>query len=224
VFPYCAVVLVYSAAFGPGTGWLYGPDIVATAGHCLNTGEQVWVPLTGKYPLRIGYRTQPGEPYRWCGARRLYSARGWTDGGDERYDYGAIALDRDIGSELGWLGVGWTDRPLTGHTATHLGYGMRRWQELRTESDFDPIQLAGHGHVRDEIDGQTFYDIPTDRGSSGGPILVDGLPPGCVAAIHTTAAHPDDDSLPAAHRQYSHGTAVSKYVFDNLIAWRDHRD
>jgi glutamyl endopeptidase len=218
-FPHRAVVLVFSEAFGPSTGWLFGPDIVATAGHCVSPSESVWMPVDGKHRLRIGYRTGHDEQYRWCNARRLYSVRGWSDDADERCDYGAIKLDRTIGDELGWFGLAWSEQTLPGREAVVLGYGTRPWQELRTESDFTPIQFSGHGYLREVSDGQAFYDAKTDKGTSGGPVFARGWPDLCPAAIHTTAAHPDAD-LPEAHRRYSHGTAISRAVFDNLIAWR----
>jgi hypothetical protein len=99
---------------------------------------------------------------------------------------------------------------------------MRRWPELRQDSDFTPIQFSGRGHLRDAFDGQAFYDAPTDKGTSGGPVFAGGWPDLCPAAIHTTAAHPDGD-VPEPHRRYSHATIISRPVFENLMAWRTDR-
>ena len=221
-FPYRALVLVLSPAFGPSTGFLYGPDMVATAGHCVNTGEGVWIPIDGKYPLRVGFRTRIDEPYRWCNPTRLYAAHEWAHGGDERFDYGAIRLDREIGRELGWFDLAPGERERIGRDACVIGYGMRPWQEIQSRLDFDVVPYIGNGSMRDELDGQLFYDARTDKGMSGGPVCVRQEDGWRVAAIHAMAAHPDE-ALPEPHRLYSHGTTISREVFENLMLWREEK-
>src|SRR5262245_42468414 len=93
-FPSRAVVHIISNR-GTCTGWLFGPDIVATAGHCLNTGGQpgnddAWADLES---IRISTHAADGETGiipagESCRAQRLYASRGWLDSAADDQDFG----------------------------------------------------------------------------------------------------------------------------------------
>lgn len=110
-YPARAVVLI---TFNGGrcTGWLYGPDIVATAGHCVHTGGSsgTWRTNVKIWPGYNGTDATFGS----CRSIRLYSVTGWTNKRDERFDYGSIKLNCAIGNTTGWFGYWWQDDDLTG--------------------------------------------------------------------------------------------------------------
>lgn len=101
-------VLIYSSTDGWCTGFLIGPDTVATAGHCVfhNTAtKRGWWNMS-RMSVYPGYNGATGvAPYGSCGVRNLYSNQGWTGGAaNYDWDYGVIKLNCRIGASLGWYG------------------------------------------------------------------------------------------------------------------------
>jgi len=90
-----------------GTGWLYGPRCVITAGHC------VYSHTAGGWAQRIEVipgLDSPTVPYGSQTSTDLRSVAGWTTNADPNdrvlYDYGAIILPNDtFGRTLGYFGA-----------------------------------------------------------------------------------------------------------------------
>jgi glutamyl endopeptidase len=205
-YPSRAVALITFAG-GRCTGWFIGPDTVATAGHCVHTGG-----TSGRWVRRTSVRVYPGfdentAPYGRCTARRLYSVRGWTRSRDERYDYGAIKLNCNIGNIVGWFGF--LSRPVTtsmnDYPTTISGYPgdkpLQQWQS----SD----------KVRATENRQIFYANDTAGGMSGSPIWFDLVGPYSIG-IHAYGTHGN-----APHSTYNHGTRIVPPVFNNLLNWKN---
>lgn len=207
-YPARAVVLVTFTG-GRCTGWLYGKDIVATAGHCVHSGPGgTWKTNVRVYPGRNGILS----PYGVCTAKRLHSVTGWTVSGNEAYDYGAIKLNCTIGNTTGWFGFWWQSASLTGLSTRTNGYPgdkpLTQWRSL----DF----------VRSTGTSQIFYQNDTVGGQSGSPVyqlratgsaFCTGY---CSMAIHAYGLH---GSVP--HSTNNHGTRINQSVFNNLVAWRN---
>jgi len=121
-YPARAVALIRSDS-GDCTGWLYGKDIVATAGHCVHDGGfgGSWATNVRVYPGRNGTYS----PYGSCSAKRLYSVTGWTEDRDNKYDYGAIKLNCSIGNTTGWFGYWWQSASLNNLPSTINGQATR---------------------------------------------------------------------------------------------------
>lgn len=118
-FPERAVALI---TFNGGrcTGWLYGKDIVAAAGHCVHDGGSggSWKTNVVVYPGRNGSYS----PYGSCSAKQLHSVQGWTVDGNQEYDYGAIKLNCSIGDTTGWFGYWWQSGSLDNLPSIINGY------------------------------------------------------------------------------------------------------
>lgn len=208
-FPARAVALVTFAG-GRCTGWLYGRDVVATAGHCVHSGGSggAWRTDVRVYP---GY-TGTSAPYGSCTAKRLHSVTGWTTDKDERYDYGAIKLNCTVGDSTGWFGYWWQAASLTGLPAVINGYPGDKPLEQWKSTD----------QIRVTETRQVYYANDTVEGMSGGPVYYN-RPSGsaycsgyCSMAIHAYGLH---GSYP--HSSYNHGTRIVEAVFNNLKAWKD---
>jgi len=212
VFPNRALVIVRTTGLATCTGWLMAADVVATAGHCVNTGKGFWAPLKGPYPLQVSYPVAGGM--KWCNAKRLYSTQGWVEHGDERYDYGAVKLACDIGKQLGWWGFGWTNETYVGRMLSLTGYVSSDPATKCYGAAQDRVQCVGNGAGRQQADGQLFYDIDTSIGDSGSPVV--SACNSCAVAIHTTPFEPDK---PEPHKNLNHGTLITGRVFENLKAW-----
>jgi glutamyl endopeptidase len=198
---------------GSCTGWFYGPNVVATAGHCVHTGGQ-------RGSWRTNVRVWPGydagsRPYGSYSARWLASVTGWTQFADEQYDYGVIKLWTNVGNTVGWYGIWWQTASLDGLPSVIVGY----------PGDKSPTQSqwVGVDQVRVTQTNQVFYKTDTFNGMSGSAVWQD-RPSGsafcangpCAYAIHTKGLH---GAVP--HSDHNHGTRITQPVYNNLVAWRN---
>jgi len=202
-FPYRAVVFI-KVNGGRCSGFLYGKDIVATAGHCVHGGGSAgkWYKDAVVWPGR----DDRFVPYGPCKGRKLYSVAGWVERGDERYDLGAIKLDCEIGKLTGWFGLA-TESDVTGFASEVAGYpadkGLGQW----THKD----------SVRQTSDLQIFYQNDTEGGMSGGPVFLDLAGCGiCSMSVHAYYLHGQ-----TPHSDHNHGVKLTPEVYNTLIAWRD---
>lgn len=204
-FPARATVVV-TFSEGRCTGWLIGPDTVATAGHCVHSGGPGghWRRAVVVYPGRNG----AASPYGSCTVRRLHAVAGWTDGSDDRYDYGAIKLNCGIGETTGWYGLFWQPGSLTGLPTLINGY----------PGDKPLTQWRSTDQVRVSEARRVFYRNDTVGGMSGSPVWTRRGPgcPACAMAVHAYGTY---GARPFARN--NHGARITKHVFDNLIAWSD---
>jgi glutamyl endopeptidase len=210
-FPARAIALVIADREGATlgcTGFLIGPDTVATAGHCVHGGpDSTWHENVEVHPGRNGSKS----PYGSCTARALYSVTGWTEHGREDFDYGAIKLRCKVGIATGWFGFWWQQATLAGLEEVLAGYpGDKATGQ----------QWKGSGPVGASSSRQVFYAVDTAPGQSGSPIYtVDGAPEdrcsgSCAFGIHAYGIHGKGH-----HASKNHGTRISKSVFNNLVAW-----
>lgn len=207
-YPARAVVLITFAS-GRCTGWLYGRDIVATAGHCVHTGGSggSWQTNVRVYPGRDG----SSAPYGSCTAKRLYSVTGWTQNRDEKYDYGAIKLNCSIGNTTGWFGYWWQSASLNNLPIQINGY----------PGDKPLTQWKSTGKVAVTQERQVFYQNDTLGGMSGSAVF-QNRPAGssfcvgtCAMGIHAYGLHGS-----APHSNNNHGTRIVQAVFNNLVSWK----
>lgn len=214
-YPARAVVQITRNGAAHCTGWLYGPDVVATAGHCVHSGggDGDWYTGLAVWPGRNG----SFAPYGSCAARQLYSVTGWTVNGNEAYDYGAIKLNCSIGNTVGWFGYWWQSASLTGARILINGYPGDK--PFGTQWRGDRVARA----VAVSRTNQIFYRNDTTGGMSGSPIY-QIRPAGspfctgyCAMGIHAYG-FPHGDY---PHDTYNHGTRITEARFNNLIAWRD---
>ncbi|MFL6260652.1 MAG: trypsin-like serine peptidase [Thermoanaerobaculia bacterium] len=203
-YPWRAIVLVTFTG-GRCTGWLFGSDVVATAGHCVHTGGSsgTWMSNVRVYPGRNG----SSSPYGSCTAKRLYSVLGWTASKDENYDYGAIKLNCTVGNTTGYFGFWWQSASLTGLSTTLAGY----------PGDKLLTQWKSTGTVAWTQDLQIYYPDDSVEGDSGAPVFQNRSGCGqCSMAIHGHGLH---GFFP--HSSYNHGVRISQPVFNNLVSWKN---
>jgi V8-like Glu-specific endopeptidase len=87
------------------SGTMIQPSYVLTAGHCVNHGNGgAWANSITVVP---GYRDN-WAPYGSAYATNFLSFTPWVYDGNFNFDIGVIALDRAIGSTVGWHGFGYT--------------------------------------------------------------------------------------------------------------------
>src|SRR6185503_12097142 len=91
-----------------GTGWFIGPRTLVTAGHCVYIkgsgvpGRDGWVRRMAVMPGRNGSTL----PYGSVTTTSFRAVTGWTQNGDQNFDYGVIILPTPLGDQTGWIGYG----------------------------------------------------------------------------------------------------------------------
>jgi len=200
------------------TGWLYADNMVATAGHCVHPGDgndgggpnNFFDPDT--YEVSAG-RNGADTPYGTCGVNTLYSVEGWMLDGVEERDYGAIALDCNVGDTTGTWGLWWQEDDMDGYDTTVTGYPC-------DQADGTMWRHAGMS-VEETEDEQLFYLNDTFGCQSGAPVYErretgqEFCVGWCVMAIHAYGPH----GWFGDHSNYNHGTRIDEPLFDNLMAW-----
>jgi V8-like Glu-specific endopeptidase len=200
----CICSLLIKAADGSnwiGTGWLVGPRILLTAGHCVYIhGRGGWAEQIEVIPGRRG----PERPFGSCTATSFWSVRGWADLRRREYDYAAILLpaERRYGEELGWYGFAVrSDDALDGTMVNISGYpgdqpAGTQWFHAKELTDVEDRVLT--------------YTIDTAGGQSGAPVWIKYADGGRYGVgIHTNG-----------HITGNSATRINQAVFDNIKYWK----
>jgi glutamyl endopeptidase len=185
-----------------GTAWFISPRTLATAGHCIfikgsgNPNRDGWVSSIDVVPGRNGFL----KPLGTLKAKTFWSVRGWTEKGDQNFDYGAIILDEPFGVNTGWFGYGvHEDSKLVGVQAHVTGYPGDKPSGTLWHHSL-PIASVGAPKV--------FYAIDTAGGQSGAAVylLENGLP--IAVAVHAYGGSVSNS-----------GTRITSAVYQNFRQW-----
>lgn len=186
-----------------GTGWFIGPHTLMTAGHVVYIknsgvpGRDGWVKSIQVMPGRNGSTL----PYGSVTSSSFRSVQGWTQNGDENYDYGAILIPSQLGSTVGWFGFGvWPDADLLASTGNIAGYPGDKaagtlWYASRKIAAVNSQKV--------------YYDIDTAGGQSGSAVyrIINGVRYGI--AIHAYGGAVNNS-----------GTRITTQVYNNMVAWK----
>ncbi len=186
-----------------GTGWFIGPHTLMTAGHVVfikNSGvpgRDGWVKKIQVMPGRNG----GAMPFGSVTSSNFRSVVGWTNNGDENYDYGAIIIPTELGSTVGWFGFGvYSDADLKASIANISGYPGDKPAGT---------QWYDHRQVASVNSRKVFYDIDTMGGQSGSAVyrIISG---GRYAiAVHAYGGATTNS-----------GTRIVTPVYNNMVAWK----
>jgi glutamyl endopeptidase len=186
-----------------GTGWFIGPHTLATAGHVVfikNSGvpgRDGWVKRIQVMPGRNGNTL----PYGSVTSSNFRSVTGWTNSGDQNFDYGAIVIPTNLGNTTGWYGFGvYPDAELLNSVGNITGY----------PGDKPVGTLWYDAHKIAAVNGRkVYYDIDSAGGQSGSAVyrVINGGRYG--VAIHAYGGATTNS-----------GTRIIQEVFNNLMAWK----
>lgn len=199
------------------TGFMIAPNVVATAGHCVNFGASGG---TGFFQ-KSSYRIYPGRngstiPYTCPGgstvlASQLWTNSTWNSSGAETNDYGAITLSCNIGTTVGYFG--WTTgNQAIGNEVDTQGYPGDKPSGTQWDADNCTTSTVSTSFVQCTIQAtsstQLFYKNDTFGGQSGSPLFtVTSSGCTCAIGIHAYGLH---GSSP--HSTNNHGTRVNSTV------------
>ena len=186
-----------------GTGWFIGPHTLMTAGHVVfikNSGvpgRDGWVRSIQVMPGRNG----GSLPYGSVTSTNFRSVTGWTNNGDENYDYGAIIIPTELGNTVGWCGFGvYSDADLRAVVGNISGYPGDKptgtqWYDARRIASVNSRKV--------------FYDIDTAGGQSGSAVyrIINGGRYG--VGIHAYGGSSTNSA-----------TRIVTPVYNNMVAWK----
>ena len=174
-YPWSAIVSLYiesPSGNGIGTGFFIGPKTIATCGHCVfirpktDPSKADWATRITVMPGRNDSLSPPNNlPFGSVVAPRssLRSVKGWTERGENGYDYGAIVLSTELGRRTGWFGFGaYTNAQLLAMIGNLSGYpgdkgGGTQWFHASKVTNVDDLRV--------------FYQIDMMPGHSGSPVF-----------------------------------------------------
>lgn len=172
-----------------GTGFLEGPDVMATAGHNFWKPPFAWVDECRIYVRQNSavYGSSYYYPLEWT------CASDYTKNGDANYDWCAVTLQNNLGSTNGWFGKGWSKSDINGKNVTVSGY---------PGGNKEGYQYKDSGTTRGSTTYIVLYDIDTEGGQSGSPVYDSN---GIVWAIHTFGSD-----------QYNGGNRITEWLYNIL--------
>jgi len=186
-----------------GTAWFIGPHTLMTAGHVVYiknsgvAGRDGWVRSIDVMPGRNGNSL----PYGTVTSSNFRSVTGWTNNGNQNYDYGAIIIPTNLGNTTGWLGFGvYTDAVLLNSVGNISGYPGDKPTGTQW---YDAHRIATVNSRK------VYYDIDTAGGQSGSAVYRITNKGRYAFAIHAYGGATTNS-----------GTRIVKPVYDNMVAWK----
>ena len=165
----CKLLITYqNGTHGEGTGFIYGDNLLATAGHVLydqsagrggTPAEIEIIPGADGEERPFGsYMAIPGEN------SAFHTPSRWKTRQDWQYDYGVIQMEDDFDPEIGLLSLGhyedYDREALQGATLSIFGYDAGSFH-----------QLAAKGDVQKARAFDLLYRIGIMPGQSGAPVM-----------------------------------------------------
>lgn len=186
-----------------GTGWFVSPKVLITAGHCVYIKG-------GSVPAREGWvkkiQVMPGRnesvtPFGMQSAVEFWTVKGWGEGGQEAYDYGAIILPGAFPTDLGAFGFAvLNDQTLKDRIINVAGYPGDQpqgtlWYDYREIASLSPDKV--------------YYEADTAGGQSGAPVYL---------------IRPDKQRVAVGVHAYggmssNSATRISTQAYANILAW-----
>lgn len=169
VMPYSAIgrvqVTYTDGTSGSGTGFLFGPNDVATAAHVLchkgSVAKEIsfWIPGAG------------GPVTTYKGTKQAFPSE-FKENDDGEYDWGVFHINSNIGNTKGYFG--WVSNVTIGTVVQVIGYHNSK------------MMIAGE-RVTYVTDRLVKYKVDTLPGQSGGPVLNRALD-NKIVAIHSAGS------------------------------------
>jgi V8-like Glu-specific endopeptidase len=194
-----------------GTGVLIAPRLVLTAGHNLfnnTTGGnavevRVYAGLNGNYTT---VRSVLGV--------RFLSVVEWVNGGNPSFDYGAIVLPTDLGTQLGFFSVqGLANQELASLMVNNAGYPVDCPGAVSASCPLPGTRMfLDTGQIIQATDFTFTHTLDTAGGSSGSPLfLVQNVEPLYrVIGVHTYGISTGMGNI---------ATRINLMAYETIVDW-----
>jgi V8-like Glu-specific endopeptidase len=205
-YPWCTnASLLITARDGSqwiGTAWFVSKRTLVTAGHCVFiknsgvAGRDGWVKSIQVLPGR----DEDEFPFGKATSTHFHSVVGWTESGDENYDYGAIILPAALPKHPGSIGYAvYPDADLKAMTVNVAGYPGDKDQGTLW---YDTRKVASVTSTK------VFYAVDTAGGQSGAAVYRIDQGRRIAVAVHAYGGVTTNS-----------GTRISTPVFTNIQSW-----
>lgn len=205
----CAIEITWSDGCVSGaTAFMIGPDLAATAGHCVYDyyGES----NHSAHGLAKSIKVTPGksgnsEPYGVAYAKTFVYETSWKGAGNVKEDWGLIKLDRRIGEKCGSMGFACSDdySGWVGKYVTVTGYPKPFSRDWKLYTHREKVMSAKDLYMT--------YKVDTESGQSGSPVIEDGT--GYAIGIH----HGGDS---VENSGYNLGVNITRARFNTFKSYR----
>ncbi len=193
-----------------GSGFMIGPNAVATCGHLVcddGFGEDgkswSWAKSAKVYPALNTGTNQ--APYGFAYSTNFICGRDWAKNLNFEDDWGIIILDSNIGNKVGWLGLRWQSDSYNGEHIMVNGYPNIKgnsWDMYMCRgtisASYPKLLYSKNAYI--------------SQGNSGGPCYIDSNETG-YTAIGISSHHPwnSDDAV---------FCRITETVFNEFIKYR----
>lgn len=181
------------------TGFIEGPDVIITAGHCVHYNDYGgWLTSFTYYPAQ----NETIYPFSSAGMSSISFSSNWANNESQNDDWAIVVVNRNVGADTGWMGLGWASGSINGYDISVTGYsGDKTLGTMWTAA----------GEITGTLTYRLKHDIDTYSGQSGAPMFT--FTTGIVWGIHAYGT---------SFLVYKNsGTRITEYLF-NLIS--DKRD
>ena len=190
-----------------GTGFMIGPNTVATCGHCIYSteyGSGRWATSVTVTPAKAG----SSSPYGQAISTSYEVGGNWANNEDETDDWGIIRLNTNIGNNVGWLGLRWQSNSYNGTSVDVNGYPKLE------DSNGNEIKIMYHawGTVTASYDRMLrSTNINNLGGMSGGPMYIYSSEYGYQAIAFTRGENPNFNAY----------VRIDEWIFNKFKSYRD---
>ena len=169
-----------------GTASLQNHDILLSAAHCIWIGDYAsfdsegWADTVEFFPGRDGYSSYgtKGTAVKMAISME-YVNNGKADIYDTQNDWTIITLDKDLGSQYGWLGLHGCSEVELGYTMDIIGYPGDKGDYYQWKSTGEVTAIENYNMI---------LSAYVYEGNSGGPIVIDGYVYGILAFKRTNSS------------------------------------
>lgn len=138
--PWCNTVRLLMKINGNnyvGSGFMIGPNSVATAGHCVYSKSNGWASSITVIPAVNG----TSKPYGTATMTSMECGGNWYKDENNQDDWGIIRVNKNIGKSTGWLGLRWQSASYNNQYLYANGYPAeycpQYFEQPVTDSNFD---------------------------------------------------------------------------------------
>lgn len=199
-----------------GSGFMIGPNAVATCGHVLcNNGfgednnSWAWIKSAQITPA-MNTGSNP-KPYGSANATYFICGREWAKNLDNEYDWGIIILDSNIGNKVGWLGLQYQSSSYTGDDIRVNGYP-------KINGSSETLYMCTGTVSKSQSRLLYSKNAYISGGNSGGPCYIYSKETGYTAigiSIHTISSDPNGKYvIETVFRR------IDKPVYNELVKYR----
>ncbi len=203
-----------------GSGFMIGPNAVATAGHVVYQRQNIGKFFVGNATIIPAHNSSSNSrPYGVAHATYFYCGSGWANNEDHSDDWGIIELDSNIGNKTGWLGLRWQSASYVNTSTFVNGYPAK----VNGKTNVGRDQCFRHGRINTSTKANMLEstNMYASHGDSGGPCYIYSNDTGYTAIGITSKVDPIDLS----DTEWSDISSVKfrtidKALFERMVKYR----